>query len=119
MIVPKDARALLHYRRCVRPRHLRVLRGERAGDADRVGAKLLQPRGARLRIIGRLISCPSLRFLKCVDLRSHANPGDHPSAGRPQSAEAPLLVNIFFAWLLVNVAVVLVVAAEAPDPPSF
>ena len=35
MIVPKDARALLHYRRCARPRHLRVLRRERAGDADR------------------------------------------------------------------------------------
>ena len=31
MIVPKDARALLHYRRCARPRHLRVLRRERAG----------------------------------------------------------------------------------------
>ena len=35
MIVPKDARALLHYRRCARPRHLRVLQRERAGDADR------------------------------------------------------------------------------------
>jgi len=35
MIVPKDARALLHYPRCARPRHLRVLRRERAGDADR------------------------------------------------------------------------------------
>jgi hypothetical protein len=34
MIVPKDARALLHYRRRARPRHLRVLRGERTGDAD-------------------------------------------------------------------------------------
>ena len=33
------------------------------------------------------------------------------------SAEAPLLVNFIFAWLLVNVAVVLVlVAAETPDP---
>ena len=30
MIVPKDARALLHYRRCARPRHLRILRRERA-----------------------------------------------------------------------------------------
>jgi hypothetical protein len=34
MIVPKDARALLHCRRCARPRHLRVLRRERAGGVS-------------------------------------------------------------------------------------
>jgi hypothetical protein len=36
-----------------------------------------------------------------------------------KARRTPLLVNISLVWLLVNVAVVLVlVAAEAPDPPS-
>jgi hypothetical protein len=50
MIVPKDARALLHYRRCARPRHLRVLRGERGGDIHasafaQLGLSTAYPRG--------------------------------------------------------------------------
>jgi hypothetical protein len=54
------------------------------------GAKLLQPCGARLRIIGRLISCPSFYdFLGAWIYDLIANPGDHP---RLEDLEARRLV---------------------------
>jgi hypothetical protein len=73
-----------------------------------------------LRIVGRLIFCPS--FYDFLDAWIYDLT---PTQAITQALEdlkarrTPLLVNISLVWLLVNVAVVLVlVAAEAPDPPS-
>ena len=82
--------------------------------------EVFAPRDARLRIIGRLISC--LSFYDFLDAWIYDLT---PTQAITQALEdlkarrTPLLVNISLVWLLVNVAVVLVlVAAEAPDPPS-